>query len=190
MAPSAQRPSSGLNDTAQPQLRGGRPLAHGRDHDLMRIPVPRTLHANDNATAPAAPRYELRALEALIPAKSEHVARREFDYAGDAACLHVRKHPLWGSKTHSFIHPEGLNGVLPSVITPAHSPSCRSTSKPRARARRPWPLSLRPYVRVRTRAHPRSPSSPLVAGSPSALPRRGPLRTGRASFPASGSSKP
>jgi hypothetical protein len=86
--------------------------------------VPRALYPNDDAAIPAAPRFQLRAPKALIPAQPEHVSRVKFEDARGAARLDVRKHPLRGSKMHGFSGYDYLFADLFLVISDIpHNPA-------------------------------------------------------------------
>ena len=85
---------------------------HRGDNDLVRVPVPRSLYAYDDAPTPLAARNELRTLKASIPAQSDDIARFKLEDAHGAACLHVREHPLWGAKTHGLSHVRSIKEIF------------------------------------------------------------------------------
>jgi len=78
----------------------------------VRVPVPRSLYAYDDAPTPLAARNELRTLKASIPAQSDDIARFKLEDAHGAARLHVREHPLWGAKTHGLSHVRSIKEIF------------------------------------------------------------------------------
>jgi hypothetical protein len=112
---------------------------HRGDHDLVGVPVPRPLYANDDAPTPLAARNELRTLKASIPAQLDDIARFKLEDAHGAARLHVREHPLWGAKAHGLSHVQSIKEVFRPKRDPRCSPSIALLSQLTPQMRRYLP---------------------------------------------------